>query len=470
MAGKLIKAGLAYTICNVVLRGISFFTVPLFIRLLTPEEFGKYNVFISIEGILFVISGLAIHTSIKNALYDKKETYDNYVKNCVFIDIAVSILIGVLGNLACLFYSEAIDMTFTEVNLLTISGFCQSLISIYTAKLIMNYQSGDFVAVSFITVIFGIALSLLFIFTIFDSQRYFGRIWGAVGGQIIAAVYILWRLFRNGLGHLNLGDWRYGLKISLPIVPHGISQVILSSCDRIMIKYIHNAVFAGIYSFTYTVSLIPQILFASLSKVWEPWFFEQMDKGDDDAIRKGSYHFFILISSTFVLMACIVPEVVKIMATPDYYDCMDICILILLGCYFATLYYIPCEVEYFHKKTKYIAFSTVSCAVLNIILNYYLLTHYSYKSAAIATVVSYFLYFLFHMYMARRICGHWLFDVRRMSIGILIFFILMAVTLTNIPNILVRSLVFLCVMGYTYYYFRDFIDSKVRAYITAWKK
>ena len=445
MAGKLIKAGLAYTICNVVLRGISFFTVPLFIRLLTPEEFGKYNVFISIEGILFVISGLAIHTSIKNALYDKKETYDNYVKNCVFIDIAVSILIGVLGNLACLFYSEAIDM-------------------------IMNYQSGDFVAVSFITVIFGIALSLLFIFTIFDSQRYFGRIWGAVGGQIIAAVYILWRLFRNGLGHLNLGDWRYGLKISLPIVPHGISQVILSSCDRIMIKYIHNAVFAGIYSFTYTVSLIPQILFASLSKVWEPWFFEQMDKGDDDAIRKGSYHFFILISSTFVLMACIVPEVVKIMATPDYYDCMDICILILLGCYFATLYYIPCEVEYFHKKTKYIAFSTVSCAVLNIILNYYLLTHYSYKSAAIATVVSYFLYFLFHMYMARRICGHWLFDVRRMGIGILIFFVLMAITLTNIPNIIVRILVFLCVTGYTYYYFRDFIDSKVRAYITAWKK
>ena len=98
MAGKLIKAGLAYTICNVVLRGISFFTVPLFIRLLTPEEFGKYNVFISIEGILFVISGLAIHTSIKNALYDKKETYDNYVKNCVFIDIAVSILIGIIAG------------------------------------------------------------------------------------------------------------------------------------------------------------------------------------------------------------------------------------------------------------------------------------------------------------------------------------------------------------------------------------
>ena len=126
--------------------------------------------------------------------------------------------------------------------------------------------------------------------------------------------------------------------------------------------------------------------------------------------------------------------------------------------------------EYFHKKTKYIAFSTVSCAVLNIILNYYLLTHYSYKSAAIATVVSYFLYFLFHMYMARRICGHWLFDVRRMGIGILIFFVLMAITLTNIPNIIVRILVFLCVTGYTYYYFRDFIDSKVRAYITAWKK
>lgn len=472
MAGKLIKAGLAYTICNVVLRGISFFTVPLFIRLLTPEEFGKYNVFISIEGILFVISGLAIHCSIKNALYDKKETYDDYVKNCVYIDIAVSILIGILGNLAGLFFSEAIDLTFTEINLLTISGFCQSLISIYTAKLIMNYQSGDFVAVSFITVIFGIVLSLLFIFTIFDSNRYFGRIWGAVGGQIIAAVYILWRLFRSGLAHVNFNDWKYGLRISLPIVPHGISQVILSSCDRIMIKYIHNAIFAGIYSFTYTISLVPQILFASLSKVWEPWFFEQMDKGDDHAIRKGAYHFFILISATFVLMACIVPEVVKIMATPDYYDCMDISILILVGCYFATLYYIPCEVEYFHKKTEYIAFSTVSCAILNIILNYYLLTHFSYKSAAVSTVVSYFLYFLFHMYMARRICGKWLFDIKRMSIGILIFLILMTITLLNIPHLLVRIIILLCVAAYTLVYFRDFIKNKVRTFLSTrhtWK-
>ena len=472
MAGKLIKAGLAYTICNVILRGISFFTVPLFIRLLTPLEFGKYNVFISIEGILFVISGLAIHCSIKNALYDKKETYDDYVKNCVYIDIVASIIIGVLGNFACLFFSEAIDLTFTEVNLLTISGFCQSLISIYTAKLIMNYQSGDFVIVSFITVIFGIALSLLFIFTIFDSNRYFGRIWGAVGGQIIAAVYILWRLFKNGIAHININDWKYGLKISLPIVPHGISQVILSSSDRIMIKYIHNAILAGIYSFTYTISLVPQILFASLSKVWEPWFFEQMDKEDKHAIQKGSHHFFILITSAYILMACIVPEIVMIMATPDYYDCMDISIIILIGYYFATLYYIPCEVEYFHKKTKYIAFSTVSCAILNIILNYYLLTHFSYKSAAVSTVVSYFLYFLFHMYMAYKISGYWPFDIKRMGIGILIFFTLISITLLSISSIYTRIIIFICVSAYTLLHFKEFLNKRVKTFISTyiWKQ
>ena len=461
MVSKRVKAGVAYTICNVILKGISFFSVPIFIRLLSPEEFGKYNIFILIEGILIILSGLAIHSSIKNAFYDKKSTYDTYIKNCVYIDIVVSILIGIIANLSCLFFSESIDLTYTEVNLLTISGFCHSLISIYTSKLIMEYQPNGFIVVSFITVICGITLSLFFILTIFDYNHYYGRIWGAVSGQIIASIFVIRNLFKDGFAPFNLQDWKYGLKISLPIVPHGISQIILSSSDRLMIKYIQNVVFAGIYSFTYTISLVPQVLFASLSNVWEPWFFEQMNKADHKTLKKGANHFFLLISTIYILMACIVPEMVKILATSDYYDSIDISILILGGCYFATLYYIPCEVEYYYKKTKYIAISTMCCAVLNIILNYWLLTHYSYKSAALSTFVSYLAYFLFHMTMSKRISHQWLFDMKVIIIGIIITLSLMGTALIYISNIFIRGIIFIIVIGFLYYQNRDYIHSNI---------
>ena len=79
--GKLLKAGVIYTIANIILKGVSFFTIPLFIRLLSPEEFGRFNVFISFEAVIFMFSGLTLHASIKNACYDLKDDYDTYVKN-----------------------------------------------------------------------------------------------------------------------------------------------------------------------------------------------------------------------------------------------------------------------------------------------------------------------------------------------------------------------------------------------------
>jgi len=440
---KLVKAGLTYTIANVVLRGISFFTIPLFIRLLTTEDFGRYNVFISFEGVLFMFSGLTMHASIKNAKYDQKDDYDGYVKNCIYLDFFNSLLIAAIANILCLFWSETIDLNFFEVNLLTISGFCGAVTSIYSSKLIMEYKAGDFAFVSFLSAILNILFSLALIFTLFNWNHYYGRILGVVCGQVVAAIYVLWRIFRTGFSPINTNQWKYGLKISLPIIPHGVSQLILSSANRIMIKYIYGAAKAGIFSFTYTVSLVPQVLFQSVSSVWEPWFFEKMSQGDMAQIRSKSNWFCLMISFVFVLMSFATPEIVRILATAEYEDAIDISIIVLMGCYFATLYNIPCEVEYYHKKTKHIATSTVACAILNIALNFVLMQHFDYKVASYVTLLAYALYFAFHMLMSRYLSGRWCFDVKRMLLIIVVSLVLMTFSLLTIDNLSLRLLMLL---------------------------
>lgn len=437
-SGKLLRAGTIYTIANVLLKGISFFTIPLFIRLLTPEEFGRFNVFISFEGIFYMFSGLTLHASIKNACYDKKDDYDTYVKNCVYVDVFNSILIAIIANIICLFWSRQIDLNFTEINLLVISGFCGAVMSIYGSKLVMEYRAGDFAIMSFISVVTGILLSLVFIFTVLDFNHYLGRVLGLVIGQVVATAYVLTRIFKNGVSPLKFDYWKYGLTISIPIIPHGLSQIVLSSANRIMIKYLYNAAQAGVFSFTYTVSMVPQILFQSISSVWEPWFFEQMHQNEIEQIRRKSTFFCILISAVFIMMACVTPEIVKTLATEDYLDAIDISIIVLMGCYFATLYNIPCEVEYYYKKTKYIAASTFICALINVGLNFILMQYFRYKVAAYVTLFAYLLYFLFHMFMAYYICKKWIFDIKKMSLIILMTISLMSVMLVFIDTFIIR--------------------------------
>lgn len=440
---RLLKAGAIYTGANVLLKGISFFTIPLFIRLLTPEEFGRYNVFISFESIIFMFSGLTLHSSIKNAFYDKKDDYDSYVKNCVYVDFFNSLAIAFIANVVCLFWSKQIDLDFYEVNLLTLAGFCSALISIYSCKLVMEYKAGDFAVVSFISVIVGIVLSLFLIFTIYDFNHYLGRIIGLVLGQVTAALYVLYRIFKTGFSKVNYSYWRYGLKISLPIIPHGLSQLVLSSANRIMIKYIYNAAQAGIFSFTYTVSMVPQVLFQSISSVWEPWFFEQMSQNNLEQIKRKSTLFCVFVSFVFIMMACITPEIVRVLATSEYEDAIDISIVVLMGCYFATLYNIPCEVEYFYKKTKHIATSTIACAIVNITFNLILMQYYSYKVAVYVTLIAYFLYFVFHMYMSYHICRKWVFDIKRMIVIIVVSLLMMMTSLVFIDIFYVRIVLFL---------------------------
>lgn len=446
--GKILRAGLVYTFANVLLKGISFLTVPLFIRLLTPEEFGRYSVFISFESIIFMFSGLTLHSSIKNAKYDHQDDYDTYIKNCIYVDFFNSLIIAVIANIVCFFGQEKIDLNFYEVNLLTIAGFCGAATAIYSSKLVMDYKAGDYAIVSFISVITGIGLSLFLIFTLFDFDHYLGRIIGLVCGEVSAAAYVLWRIFRTGFAPVKVLYWKYGLNISLPIIPHGLSQVVLSSANRIMIKYIYDAAKAGIFSFTYTVSLIPQVLFQSVASVWEPWFFERMSENDLEQIKRKSNIFCLLISVVFVMMACVTPEIVKILATDDYYDAIDISIIVLMGCYFATLYNIPCEVEYYHKKTKHIATSTFVCALINIGMNLLLMQYFSYKVAAYVTLFAYFLYFLFHMFMAYHISKEWIFDLKTMIVIIFISIIGMVSSLFFIDLIIARLLILAIVFVY----------------------
>lgn len=456
--GRLLRAGVVYTAANILLKGISFFTLPLFIRLLTPEEFGRFSVFISFEGIIFMFSGLTLHASIKNARYDKENDYDSYIKNCVYVDFFNSIVIAFVANIVCYFWQDKIDLDFYEVNLLTIAGFCGAVTSIYSSKLVMEYRAGDYAILSFISVITGVILSLAFIFTIFCFDHYLGRIIGLVCGEIVAAAYAIWRLFRTGFTPINTSHWKYGLNISLPIIPHGLSQVVLNSANRIMIKYLYDAAKAGIFSFTYTVSMIPQILFQSVASVWEPWFFERMSQNDLDQIKRKSNIFCILISVVFVMMACVTPEIVKILATEEYYEAIDISIIALMGCYFATLYNIPCEVEYYHKKTKHIATSTCICALLNIGLNLLLMHYFSYKVAAYVTLFAYFLYFLFHMYMTYHIRKEWIFDLNTMSIIIVASLLIMVLSLLLIDVLLVRLVIIMIIILITLRYRKPIIQ------------
>ena len=89
---SVVKAGIGYTIGTILIKGISFMTLPIFSRLLTTEQFGVYNVFVSYEAILYVVVGLALHVSMRSANLQFKGKINEYTSSISLIYILNAVL------------------------------------------------------------------------------------------------------------------------------------------------------------------------------------------------------------------------------------------------------------------------------------------------------------------------------------------------------------------------------------------
>ena len=52
------KASAWFVVCNIIQKGISFFTIPIFTRLLTTEEYGMTNVYQSWMSLIIIFCNI----------------------------------------------------------------------------------------------------------------------------------------------------------------------------------------------------------------------------------------------------------------------------------------------------------------------------------------------------------------------------------------------------------------------------
>ena len=108
------------------------------------------------------------------------------------------------------------------------------------------------------------------------------------------------------------------------------------------------------------------------------------------------------------------------MSDSTYWESIYIVCPAILGVYFTFMYTIPAQIEYYLKKTKYIAIGTVVVAVVNVVANVILVPRFGYQAAVYVTVGTYILYFVFHMVIAYFITSKQLpFNIKSISLYIL---------------------------------------------------
>lgn len=149
---KAAKAGLAYTVGNVLLKGIAFLTLPIFSRILTTEEFGFYNLYVSYETILTIFVGLCLYGSLRTAKYDYRQEFDSYVSSTLMLSGIVYIAVMVIGNLVYPAISGSFGFDRSILNILITHSYAMFIFQFYNTWLALDFKYKKFLVVSGIDV------------------------------------------------------------------------------------------------------------------------------------------------------------------------------------------------------------------------------------------------------------------------------------------------------------------------------
>lgn len=88
------KASIWFAICSVIQKGISVITLPIFTRLMSTEQYGKYSIYLTWYNILVIFFTLNIQSEIFNkGLIDHNNEKEKYLAN----QVGLLLILGLFG-------------------------------------------------------------------------------------------------------------------------------------------------------------------------------------------------------------------------------------------------------------------------------------------------------------------------------------------------------------------------------------
>lgn len=388
-----LNATLFYMIGNLFDKAIALITVPIFTRIMSAADYGIFNTYASWVSIFAIFIGLSLGQTLRSAVYEKEIEIESYISSIFGLSILDFVLTFCLVIILSFFFD--FQITRFMLALCLIQSFLQFIRDTIAMKYMMQMR---YVARTLILSIPNILVQLLAIAIILNmaDDKYMGKAYSYVIVYLIVGVWLIVVQYHKSKDYSNYKYWKYGLTLSLPLVLHSLSCVVLSSSDRIMITMYVGTTETGIYSLVYNMTLMTTVITTSFENVWIPWFSKHLNNNDRDSINQAVVSYIMCVALIVCAIIYVSPEMMDILAPKEYAPGKSMAPLLMTAVFVTFLYTISVNLEYYRKATKNIAKNTCMAAMLNVILNMIFIPKYGAIAAAATTLLSYIIALIMH--------------------------------------------------------------------------
>jgi O-antigen/teichoic acid export membrane protein len=451
---EFIKHSKNYITASFFTKALGFISVPIYTRLLSPEEYGVLSIFTAIISITFVFFSLNFSGSLVRFYHEKNNKFEEFVSSVILFLIIFN---SILFPIVYLFKGEISSFINIEPIIFVIAiivAIFNIPLDLFLSYLHASKQSKKNSIISVIKSILILVISIVWMF-ILANDKFFGKIYAQLLISGLLFVVSVKYFIKLGKPKFKFKYVKYSLVFGIPLIPHALSNFILSYFDRIAINQLTGSLDTGLYSFAYNVGMIMNVVVMAMNKAWVPMFYDNLkennyNKINSMAINYSKYIFFAAIS--LILFS---KEIVMILADKSYYAALDLVPIIILSSVFIFFYTLFANYSFYRKKTALISTATLLAGAINIGLNYWLIPKFGYIAAAYTTLFSYIVLFILHYINARFIVGERVIKLKKIVIDFLILILGTAIYLTLISTIniylillIIKLIIFIVMLYY----------------------
>lgn len=395
----LLKNTLIFTLGNIGSRMISFFLIPLYTSVLTTKQYGTVDLITTISTVVGSILTLNIAESVMRFGLDKDANKEKNTQ-CGSVILFVASIAGLLLIPLTKSIMGALDYGFyVYFYTISLSASQLYLCDLRGKELLLQYSIGNILQTFLIAV-----LNITFLLVL--KMETGGYLLAYIIANFIVALYAL--MVGKGYKTFNFRGidterLKKMLRYSIVLIPNTFMWWIMNSSDRVMVTYMIGVAANGVYAVSYKLPTLVSTLTSIFNQAWS--YSAIREKGTSDETEYNNSMFKTLVAIVIMMglgLLIVTKPFLRIYVSSDYYVAWKYTPFLIIGCVYLTLGTFVATSYTVHKDSFGYLVSGMFGAVLNIALNFLLISLVGVYGAALATCVSYIAVFIFRIFHTRK--------------------------------------------------------------------
>ena len=383
-----VKASMAYTICGILQKCLSFISIPIFTRMLTTEQYGQCTVYSSWLGIIMIFITLNLpYGSFATAMIKYEKQRDEYIAAsegvCIFLLGIFLIFYLPFRN----FWNEVFEMPTFMIIIMLSEILSSTAILLWSGKKRFEYKYKSVIYVTLISAVLSNLSAYIFVCS-FEEKGYAKIVGNSIITIIIGGAIYLINIFK-GRKIFSKDMWSFIFNFNLPLIIYYLAQVVFNQSDRIMISHYCGNDKAGMYGVAYSLSVVLVFVLNSINNAYVPWFYDKLKLGIQKENRAIANIISVIMSVLLLVIIWFAPEIIYIMAGSAYLEAMWVVPPITMSILLLFYSQLSINIEFYFEENKSLVKASIGASVINIVLNAIFIPKCGFIIAGYTTLISY---------------------------------------------------------------------------------